>query len=187
MRQKKLPIILNPQEVQKLLEQPRQKIRMGTRNFAIMKIILNCGLRISEAINLKATEIDLDNGKLKIVDGKGGKDRNLAIPEAIKENLKAWEKIKPKSEYFFPTKNGGKLGPRFLQLMIKRYSKSAKLNKNITPHSLRHIFATEFYRQTKDIETLRKILGHENISTTTIYITLANEEVEESMKRFKIF
>jgi len=71
--------------------------------------------------------------------------------------------------------------------MVKRYSKKAGINKNISPHTLRHTFATEFYRQTKDIETLRRILGHSDISTTTIYITLANIDVENGMKSFKGF
>jgi len=71
--------------------------------------------------------------------------------------------------------------------IIKRYSKKADINKNISPHILRHTFATEYYRQTKDIETLRRILGHADISTTTIYITLANIDVENGMKSFKGF
>ena len=67
---------------------------------------------------------------------------------------------------------------------MKRCAKKAELSKNVSPHTLRHSYATEFYRKTKDIETLRQILGHSNISTTTIYITLANIEVEKAMKSF---
>ncbi len=70
---------------------------------------------------------------------------------------------------------------------IRNVKKKAKIDKNISPHILRHTFATEYYRQTKDIETLRRILGHADISTTTIYITLANIDVEEGMKSFKGF
>ncbi|GAH59904.1 unnamed protein product [marine sediment metagenome] len=70
--------------------------------------------------------------------------------------------------------------------MIKRYGRRAKIEKIISPHTLRHTFATEYYKQTKDIETLRRILGHADISTTTIYITLANIDVENGMKSFKV-
>ena len=70
--------------------------------------------------------------------------------------------------------------------MVKRYGKRAKINKVISPHTLRHTYATEFYRQTKDIETLRRILGHSDISTTQIYVTLANIDVEKGMDEFKI-
>ena len=71
--------------------------------------------------------------------------------------------------------------------MVKRYSGKAGIAKNITPHTLRHSYATQYYKQTKDIETLRRILGHTDIGTTTIYITLANTDVEEGMKSFKGF
>ncbi|MHB8278908.1 MAG: tyrosine-type recombinase/integrase [Candidatus Humimicrobiaceae bacterium] len=71
--------------------------------------------------------------------------------------------------------------------MVKRYAQKAGINKNISPHTLRHSYATQYYRQTKDIETLRRILGHSDISTTTIYITLANIDVENGMKAFKGF
>lgn len=184
MIKKKLPIILEQKEIQKLLDQPNKKSLIGLRNLAIMKIILNCGLRVSEVVNLKNKDIDLENGKLRIIEGKGGKDRDLATPETVKETLREWEKKKPQSFFFFSTFKGGKLSSRYLQQMIKRQALRAGLNKRITPHTLRHNYATFFYRQTKDIETLRLILGHESISTTTIYITLANTEVEKSMKTF---
>jgi len=71
--------------------------------------------------------------------------------------------------------------------MVKRYSQKAGIAKNISPQTLRHSYATQYYKQTKDIETLRRILGHSDISTTTIYITLANIDVEKGMKSFKGF
>ena len=71
--------------------------------------------------------------------------------------------------------------------MVKRYGQRAGIAKNISPHTLRHTYATQYYKQTKDIETLRRILGHADISTTTIYITLANIDVENGMKTFKEF
>jgi len=185
MAQKHLPIILERKEVEKLLDQPSKKSLTGIRNKAIMKIIANCGLRVSEITNLRTSEIDLETGKFRVVNGKGGKDRNLVIPPLTIEVLKDWQKKKPESDDFFPTLKGGQLGVRYLQQMIKRYALKAGISKRITPHSLRHFYATEHYRKERDIEALRQILGHESISTTTIYITLANIEVEESMKAVK--
>ena len=75
-----------------------------------------------------------------------------------------------------------KLSIKYLQQMVKRYAGKAGINKRISPHTLRHTYATQYYKQTKDIETLRRILGHSDISTTTIYITLANIDVETGMK-----
>jgi len=184
---KKLPKILEPEEAQKLLKQPNKRYPTGLRNKAIMSLMLHCGLRLAEVTSLRPGNINLTKGKLRVVSGKGSKDRDLTIPDYLVDLLDSWRKIRPKSDYFFSTLEGKKLSDRYIQQMVKRYSKKADINKNISPHILRHTFATEYYRQTKDIETLRRILGHADISTTTIYITLANIDVENGMKSFKGF
>lgn len=186
-RKSKLPIVLEPEEVQKLLKQPNKRYPTGLRNKAIISLMLHCGLRLSEITDLKPGSINLTKGKLRVESGKGNKDRDLAIPDYLIDLLNTWRKRKPKSSYFFPTLQGNKLSPRYIQQMVKRYSQKAGIAKNISPHTLRHTYATQYYKQTKDIETLRRILGHTDISTTTIYITLANIDVETGMKSFKGF
>jgi integrase/recombinase XerD len=181
----KLPEILTDQEAIRLLSIPNKRYYTGLRNKAILTTTLNLGLRVSEVANLKTNQVDLTNRKLKVVDGKGHKDRNLVIPNQTAETLKLWNKKRSKSEYFFNTSQGKKLSVRYIQAMVKRYGQRAKIDKNIYPHTLRHTFATNFYRQTKDIETLRKLLGHSDISTTQIYVTLANLEVENAMNNFR--
>ena len=186
-RRKKLPVVLEPGEAQKLIKQPNRRYITGIRNKAIILVMLNTGLRVSEITDLKPGSINLSSRKLRIVNGKGGVDRDLIIPAGIEETLREWKGRKPKgTKYFFTTIKGGQLSNRYLCDMIKRYGRKAKIEKNISPHTLRHTFATEYYRQTKDIETLRRILGHSDISTTTIYITLANIDVENGMRGFKI-
>ena len=188
MTRKKLPTILEPEEAQKLLKQPNKRYPTGLRNKAIMSLMLHCGLRLSEVINLKPGVINLTDEKLRVVNGKGGKDRDLGIPEYLKGLLENWRKIRPKGDYFFSTLKGRKLSDRYIQQMVGRYAHKAGINnKKISPHVLRHSYATQYYKQTKDIETLRRILGHTDIGTTTIYITLANADVEEGMKSFKGF
>ena len=184
---KKLPTILEPEEAQKLLAQPNRRYPTGLRNKAMISLMLHCGLRVSEVVNLTPGNINLTKGKLRVESGKGNKDRDLAIPEYLMELLGSWRKKKPESNFFFSTLQGEKLSIRYLQQMVKRYGQKAGINKNISPHTLRHTYATSYYRQTKDIETLRRILGHSDISTTTIYITLANIDVENGMKSFKGF
>ena len=110
---------------------------------------------------------------------------NLEFACGIRIN--GWRKKRPECNFFFSTLKGKKLSIRYLQQMVKRYAQKARINKNVSPHTLRHTYATEYYKQTKDIETLRRILGHSNIGTTTIYITLANIDVENGMKSFKGF
>jgi len=191
-KRKKLPITLNKQEVKSLLEIPNKRYKNGKRNKAIISLMANTGLRVSEVAGLKVKDINIKEGKLRVINGKGSKDRDLTIgnKQAL-ELLKEYGKIRPKSDFFFTSleqDNAGKqLAIRYLQTMIKSYSLRAKIQKNVSPHSLRHTFATEFYRETKDIETLRKILGHSDISTTQIYVTLANIDVEKAMNNFSGF
>jgi len=188
MTKKKLPVVLEPEEAQKLLKQPNKRYPTGLRNKAIMSLMLHCGLRLAEVINLRPGSINLTKGKLRIVNGKGNKDRDLAIPEYLVDLLEAWRKIRPKGDYFFSTLEGKKLSDRYIQQMVGRYAlKAGIINKKISPHTLRHSYATQFYKQTKDIETLRRILGHTDIGTTTVYITLANIDVETGMNHLRSF
>jgi len=189
---KKLPQVLDKTEVISLLYIPNKRYKNGIRNKAILSLMVNTGLRVSEVSNLQAKDINLKAGKLRVIEGKGSKDRDITIgnKQAL-EFLREYNRIRPKSNYFFTSLEEGKAGKqisvRYLQTMVKRYSERAKINKNVSPHTLRHTFATEFYRETKDIETLRKILGHSDISTTQIYVTLANIDVEKAMNGFSGF
>ena len=200
MVRRKLPIILDREEAYKLIKQPNKRYATGLRNKAIISLMLNCGLRVSEITSLKSNNISLTDGKLRVVDGKGQKDRDIPfISESTLDLLREWKKIRPKgSQHFFTTlvdrennrfssKSGKKLSVRYIQFMIKRYARKAGINKDVTPHTLRHSFATDFYKRTKDIEALRKILGHSDISTTQIYVTLANLDVEKALKEYNGF
>jgi len=198
-RRKKLPIVLEPDEVGKLLSIPNKRYITGIRNKAILAIMANMGLRVSEVVNLKPGDLNLTKRKLRVVNGKGGVDRDLIIPEYTAEILREWKKSKPKnSRHFFTTikdKSGGQFASskgsqvsvRYIQFMVKRYAKKAGINKDITPHTLRHTFATDFIRQGQNVMKLKDILGHSDISTTQIYVTLANKDIEEAMNGFKEF
>jgi len=181
----KLPVVLEVEEAKKLLEVPQKRYPTGVRNKAMLAVMLNMGLRVSEVSNLKFKDVNINKKKLRVVDGKNSKDRDLIIPGYTLELLEKWIFIKPESNYFFTTLDGSKVVTRYIQDMVKRYRERSNIDKNVTPHTLRHTFATQFYRQTKDIETLRKILGHADISTTQIYVTLANIDVENAMNGFK--
>jgi len=191
-KRNKLPVVLDKKEVTSLLEIPNKRYKNGKRNKAILSLMVNTGLRVSEVSGLKNKDINIKEGKLRVINGKGSKDRDLTIGnKQTLELLREYNKIRPKGDYFFISleqdNTGKQLAIRYLQTMVKSYSLRAKIQKNVSPHSLRHTFATEFYRETKDIETLRKILGHSDISTTQIYITLANIDVEKAMNNFSGF
>jgi len=198
-RRKKLPVVLEPREAESLLRKPNKRYLTGLRDRAILSLMLNCGLRVSEVANLKPSDVNLTEGKLRVINGKGGVDRELYLSDFIVYLLREWKERKPKgTEHFFTTlkerkegqftcRPGKKLSVRNIQFMVKKYAKKAGIEKQISPHTLRHSFATEYYRQTKDLETLRMVLGHSSIMTTQIYVTLANIDVENGMKSFKGF
>jgi len=184
---KTLPDILTDEEAKRIIEIPNKRYYTGLRNKAMITLMLNTGLRVSEVTDLRTNNIDLSKRALKVVNGKGGKDRNLIIPDKTAELLKQWTKKRTEGtgHYLFNTQKGGQLSREYIFMMIKRYTTRAGIDKNIYPHTLRHTFATSFYKQTKDIETLRKLLGHSDISTTQIYVTLANIDVENAMNNFR--
>jgi integrase/recombinase XerD len=183
---RKLPVILEPEEVAKLLSIPNKRFISGLRNKAMLRLMLSMGLRVSEVVNLRPSDINLTLRKLRVVNGKGGVDRDIIIPEFIIDLLKEWKDRKPNgTNYFFTTYSGTKLSRIYIYNMVRNYTKRAGIDKEISPHTLRHTFGTNFYRQTKDIETLRKILGHAHIGTTQIYVTLANIDIEKAMNGFK--
>ncbi len=202
-RRKKLPVILEPEEVESLMRIPNKIYFSGKRNLAVLSLMLNMGLRISEVSNLKPQDINLTKNKLRIVGGKGGVDRDLMIPFYTSKLLKEWWKAKPKNtKHFFTTikdvkrtgkaecfntKKGSQFKTRNISYMIKKYSKRAKIKKNISPHSLRHTFATNFIKQGGNVMHLKEILGHSDISSTQIYITLALRDVEKAMAQFEEF
>ena len=179
-RGKKLPVVLNNDEQLALLDQPNSRYPTGQRNHLILKIMLDTGLRASEANNLKWNHIDLMSGKLMVREGKGAKDRTLWLSEIDLELLKEWkerqvDEIYKKCAYIFTTLNGDPIQNRYLRKMVKRYSKKADIDKNVSPHTLRHTFATDLYRETKNIRLVQKALGHSDLSTTMIYTHIVDK------------
>jgi len=138
MRKNKLPVTLEPEEAQNLLKQPNKRYPTGLRNKAIMSLMLHCGLRLSEIVNLKPGNLNLTKGKLRVESGKGKKDRDLAIPAYLSDLLDTWRNIRPKSSFFFSTLKSKKLSDRYIQQMVKRYAQKAGIEKKISPHSLGH-------------------------------------------------
>jgi integrase/recombinase XerD len=167
-----------------ILDQPNKSTLSGLRDLAIMKIMANCGLRVSEVCSLPAKAIDRVSGDFRILNGKGGKDRDLSVPAKVLEILKNWQDVSPKSDWYFPTLKGKIQSTRGVGYMIKRYVKKAHLSKLISPHCLRHYYATQHYEKEKNLELLRRALGHSSLVTTQIYINYGIEDVRQSMRDF---
>ena len=146
MRPKKLPDILTKIEKDRLINSPSKTSKIGLRNRALLQLMCLTGLRIAETRELKIKDINLRTQILKVVQGKGGRDRILKFSSYILEDLKKWVKVRPPTEYFFCTLAGKILCQRYVQKMVERAVKKAGIKKKITPHSLRHYFGTMHYR-----------------------------------------
>jgi integrase/recombinase XerD len=172
-RSKKLPVVLSREEVRavlKLLKHP--VVRMA------LTVMYACGLRISEAARLKVKDIDADRKQLWVRFGKGGKDRSVPLPDHVRGLLRAHYKSHGNGgQWLFPEKQGH-ISTDTLQHAFKLALHATGINKEATPHTLRHSYATHLLENGEDITTLQKILGHADISTTKIYLHLTSRITE---------
>jgi integrase/recombinase XerD len=170
-----LPEVLTTEEVDMLENSIDLSTAEGQRNKAIIETLFSCGLRVSELVNLKISDLYLDDEYIKVL-GKGNKERLVPIsPNAIKQ-IKLWfidrnlMNIKPGEEdYVFLNRRGHHLTRTMILIMIKRLAKEAGIMKTISPHTLRHSFATELLKGGADLRAIQMMLGHESVETTQIY------------------
>jgi len=187
---KKIPEVLTVTEQEAIVAQPNPRYLTGERNRIMLRLMLDTGLRLSEAIGLRWKDIDLNSGKVMVRQGKGAKDRTLWTGEENLAALTKWRDRQAKEcggdhAVVFTTKEGGQLDPRYVQRMVKRYAAKAGIEKDVHPHTLRHSFATDLYRQTTNIRITQKALGHARLATTEIYTHIVDEELEGALKSFR--
>lgn len=152
----------------------------------MIKLMLNSGLRSSEVLNLKWRDVDLQTGRLTVRQGKGDKDRQVWVNESTLEYMRSWRERSPDSTYCFPTLKGTRIHGQALREMMKRRGEKAGIPKGVHPHMLRHTYATELYRETKDIRMVQKALGHAHLSTTMIYTHIVDDDMEVAMRALDI-
>jgi len=178
---RELPKVLSVDEIDKLIQAIDLSQAEGQRNKAIIETIYSCGLRVSELINLKISNLYFDEGFIRII-GKGNKERLIPISQkAIKEINLYFEdrnKLSVKSgheDILFLNRRGKQLTRVMVFTIIKRLSEKAGLSKDISPHTLRHSFATHLIEGGADLRAIQEMLGHESIITTEIYTHLDRE------------
>lgn len=164
--QKKLFDVLSKQEIIKLFDSAK-----NLKHKLMLKILYYTGVRVSELVNIKTKDIDLDRNLIHIRNGKGRKDRFISLQENLISDLKIYIKLES-NEYLFYTKKG-KYSIRTIQKICKIYTKKANILKNVTPHTLRRTFATHLIENKNDIYKVSKLMGHSNTSTTEGYISYA--------------
>jgi site-specific recombinase XerD len=184
----RLPEVLTHEEQEALLRQPNAKNLNGLRNLCLLRLMLNTGLRAAEVLKVKIRDIDWSSGKLMVRQGKGRKDRSLWVGEedlGLLKLLIAKKARLPESELVFTNRDGKLICSRYLRTMVKHLATKAGISKDVHPHTLRHTFATDLFRQTKNLRLTQKALGHSQISSTIIYTHIVDDEMEDALKTLR--
>ncbi len=190
-KQRKLPTVLSIQDIERLLSAIDLSKPEGQRNKAILEVLYSCGLRVSELTELKLSNLYLDIEFVKVL-GKGSKERLVPIGgEAIKalklwiENVRVHVPIKKGEEdMVFLNRRGSRLSRVYVFMLIKQLAEMAGIKKVISPHTLRHSFATHLVEGGADLRAVQEMLGHESITTTEIYTHLDREYLKEVITSF---
>jgi integrase/recombinase XerC len=176
---KKLPTVLNTIEIEDLLNLPDDSV-LGIRDALILELMYSTGIRVSELVNIKLSDIDYYQNQIKIT-GKGSKDRYVLFGKICKDKIDNYlknsriELDKKSSDYLILNSRGNKITTRGIHNIVKTYSQG--FNKNISSHTLRHTFATHMLNEGANLKTVQELLGHENLSTTQIYTHVSNERL----------
>ena len=174
-KERRIPSVLTKDEMRKLLSVIENK-----KSKLMISMIYACGFRVSELVNLKINDFDLEEDIGHVRQGKGRKDRIFNIPENLKKLIE--KQIKKQSEknetYLFSGANGS-LSSRNLQKIIKKAVDKTEIKKSVSPHTLRHSFATHLLENNVDIRKIQELLGHADLSTTQIYTHISREELKK--------
>lgn len=182
-----LPRFLNQTEIEILLAAPDVSTETGLRDRAILELMYACGLRVSEAVNLKLQDVDLDAGILTCT-GKGSKTRRVPVGASAVEWLKAYLVLRRKKENIeiqnmFVSPHGRPINRQVIHLFIKQYAEKCGL-EDVSAHTLRHSFATHLVQNSADIRSVQQMLGHADISTTQIYTHMTDAHLKKSYEKF---
>ena len=186
MGRKRLPMVLEKDELGTLLAIPNVRCPTGLRNRSLMEAMYRAGLRISEVVSLRPSDVRLGASVLEVKRAKGNRDRNVPIDQETVDWLRRWKAKRPKgARTFFCTLDGGKLSARYLQVAIKRMAVRAlgeERGSLVTPHVLRHCYATYLLNDGFTIREVQELLGHANVATTQIYTHVRPKDLAEKIQ-----
>ncbi len=188
---RKIPDVLDYMEIQKILEAVDLSHPQGTRNRAILETLYACGLRVSELIGLRVSNVYFEHGFVKVI-GKNNKERIVPIGEEALKHIRLYmdhdrKKINIQKDFediLFLNRRGRKLTRVMVFIMVKNTCEAAEIKKNVSPHTFRHSFATHLIEGGADLKVVQDMLGHESIITTEIYTHLDNDYLRETIMSF---
>ena len=182
---KSLPKSLSEEEVESLLDAPNIDLSSGLRDRSMLELLYACGLRVTELVDIQLTEVILSDGVIRVT-GKGSKTRLVPMGEEAVDWIKKYiaearDDIlrKKTSKFLFVTNRGGAMTRQAFWYVIKKYAVIANINKPMSPHILRHAFATHLINHGADLRVVQMLLGHTDISTTQIYTHVARERLKK--------
>ena len=180
-----LPKTLSEEEVDALLAAPNTDEPLGHRDRTMLELLYATGLRVSELINLQQSQINFNQGVLRIV-GKGDRERLIPLGDECVRWLKDFINgprmeilLERQTDYLFPTRRGNRMTRQAFWHIIKRYAEKAGIRQKMSPHSLRHAFATHLLNRGADLRVVQLLLGHSDLSTTQIYTHVARERLKD--------
>jgi integrase/recombinase XerD len=174
---RKLPVVLSAEEVARLLD-----AAPGLKYKAALSVAYGAGLRAAEVISLKVSDIDSKRMIIRVEQGKGGKDRNVMLSPSLLELLRAWWKATRPQGWLFPGRDPAQpMTTRQLNRACRAAAQMAEINKRVSPHSLRHSFATHLLEQKVDVRIVQVLLGHAKLETTALYTHVATKMIGEVM------
>lgn len=172
-KEKHIPVVLSKEEVARMLAVP-----MNPKHNCILSLLYGCGLRVSELTHVKMRDIDFDRGLLRVAQGKGKKDRMTLLPKLLETILACQQRLKQPDDYLFTNGRGNRLTGATIQKVVVLAARRAKIAKNVSPHTLRHSFATHLLENGTDIRYIQELLGHAKLQTTQIYTHVANSNLK---------
>jgi tyrosine recombinase XerC len=185
-REKRLPKFLDLREVTALIEAPSKNTWKEKRDRAVLEMLYSSGLRVSELVGLNQDDVDFFSGLVR-VRGKGKKERIVPTGTPALKAMRDYLDMKPPREAsqaakraLFVNRRGGRITDRSIRRMILKYARKAALTKDVSPHMLRHSFATHMLDQGADLRSVQELLGHENLSTTQIYTHITTKRLKEA-------
>lgn len=184
-----LPKTLTVDEVEDLLNAPDLSKDEGFRDRTMFEVMYSSGLRVSELLSLKVNRVNVEKGTIDII-GKGNKQRKVPVGEYALDFLKKYiEEHRPhikgkRSNYLFLNRYGDKLSRQYFFLQIKKYAKQAGIEEDVSPHTLRHCFATHMLENGAELRALQEMLGHANLATTQIYTNVSTKRILDAYDLF---
>ena len=187
-QEKRLPVSISEDDVEILLNSPNQNSFIGCRDRAMLELLYATGMRVSELINLKFSDIDLTRSIVKVL-GKGSKERLIPFGESANEYIKIYldnrskRSISRSIQYIFISTKGSKITREAFWHRVKQYSANVDMTISISPHTLRHAFATHLLNRGADLRSVQLLLGHSDLSTTQIYTHIAKQRLSDALKK----